>query len=206
MPTNKEIIETAYGNFAKGDVPAVLAAMDPKIEWTEAVGMAAVHGTLVGTQAIVDGVFMRLGEIGDNFSLDVTSWSPRATPWWHSARTPGAARARASLPRQTWPTCGPSTAGRSLESSSTSTLPKERYLIVLILGRACVSGHQRSRTVEQLPRDVQMSGMPRRLFDHVQHDPTNVRRLVATQPVPARSGAESGVVASTASDCAHWSR
>src|ERR1035441_7897848 len=72
MPTNKEIIEAAYASFAVGDVPAVLAVMDPKIEWTEAEGWPLYDGTFVGPQAIVDGVFMRLGEIGDNFSLDVT--------------------------------------------------------------------------------------------------------------------------------------
>ena len=38
MPTNKEIVEALYASFAKGDVPAVLAGMDPKIEWTEAEG------------------------------------------------------------------------------------------------------------------------------------------------------------------------
>ena len=69
MATNKEIIEAAYASFSKGDVPAVLAVMDPKIEWTEAEGFPIYSGTLVGPQAIVDGVFMRLGEIGDNFSV-----------------------------------------------------------------------------------------------------------------------------------------
>ena len=69
---NKEIIEAIYASFAKGDVPAVLAFMDPKIEWTVAEGWPLYSGTLVGPQAIVDGVFMRLGEIGDNFSLNIT--------------------------------------------------------------------------------------------------------------------------------------
>jgi ketosteroid isomerase-like protein len=69
MATNKEIIEAAYASFAKGDVPAVLAVMDPKIEWTEAEGFPLYAGTLVGPQAVVDGVFMRLGEVGDNFSV-----------------------------------------------------------------------------------------------------------------------------------------
>jgi ketosteroid isomerase-like protein len=72
MPTNKEIIAAAYGSFAKGDVPAVLATMDPAIEWSEAEGWPLYNGTFVGPQAIVDGVFMRLGEIGDNFSVNVT--------------------------------------------------------------------------------------------------------------------------------------
>ena len=69
MTTNKEIIAALYASFAKGDVPTVLAAMDPKIEWTEAEGWPLYSGTLVGPQAVVEGVFMRLGEIGDNFSV-----------------------------------------------------------------------------------------------------------------------------------------
>ncbi len=71
MPTNKEIIEAAYGSFSTGDVPAVLAAMDPQIEWTEAEGWPLYDGTFVGPEAIVNGVFMRVGEIGDNFSVSV---------------------------------------------------------------------------------------------------------------------------------------
>ena len=71
MPTNKEIVETAYASFAVGDVPSVLAIMDPQIEWTEAEGWPLYNGTFVGPQAIVEGVFMRLGEIGDNFSVNV---------------------------------------------------------------------------------------------------------------------------------------
>ena len=71
MPTNKEIMESAYASFALGDVPTVLALMDPNIEWREAEGWPLYNGTFVGPQAIVDGVFMRLGEIGDNFSVNV---------------------------------------------------------------------------------------------------------------------------------------
>ena len=71
MPTNKEIVNAAYARFAVGDVPSVLAVMDPKTEWTEAEGWPLYNGTFVGPQAIVDGVFMRLGEIGDNFSVNV---------------------------------------------------------------------------------------------------------------------------------------
>jgi hypothetical protein len=71
VPTNKEIMEATYASFATGDVPAVLGVMDPKIEWTEAEGWPLYDGTFVGPQAIVDGVFMRLGEIGDNFSVNI---------------------------------------------------------------------------------------------------------------------------------------
>jgi len=30
MPTNKEIVAAVYTSFSEGDVPAVLAVMDPK--------------------------------------------------------------------------------------------------------------------------------------------------------------------------------
>jgi ketosteroid isomerase-like protein len=71
MPTNKQIIQDAYRAFAEGDVPKVLGLMDDKIEWTEAEGVP-LHGTYVGPPAVVDGVFMRLGEIGDEFTVTPT--------------------------------------------------------------------------------------------------------------------------------------
>jgi uncharacterized protein len=71
MPTNKQIIQGAYQAFAQGDVPRVLALMDDKIEWTEAAGFP-LHGTYVGPQAVVEGVFMRLGEIGNEFTVTPT--------------------------------------------------------------------------------------------------------------------------------------
>ena len=67
MATNKEIIESLYASFAQGDVPAVLGAMDENIEWTEADGFP-LAGTYVGPQAVLEGVFMRLGEVGDEFA------------------------------------------------------------------------------------------------------------------------------------------
>jgi len=68
MGTNKEIIESAYASFAKGDVPAALGAMADDIRWTEADGFP-LAGTYVGPQAVLEGVFMRLGEIGDEFAV-----------------------------------------------------------------------------------------------------------------------------------------
>jgi ketosteroid isomerase-like protein len=71
MGTNKQMIRDAYQAFAVGDVPKVLALMDDKIEWTEAEGFP-LHGTYVGPQAVVEGVFMRLGEIGAEFTVTPT--------------------------------------------------------------------------------------------------------------------------------------
>jgi len=68
MATNKEIVENAYASFAIGDVPAALAAMADDIQWTEADGFP-LAGTYVGPQAVLEGVFMRLAEIGDDFAV-----------------------------------------------------------------------------------------------------------------------------------------
>src|SRR5262249_62112584 len=66
--TNKDIIEQAYASFAAGDVPAALAAFADDIQWTEPDGYP-IAGTFVGPQGVLEGVFMRLAEIGDHFSV-----------------------------------------------------------------------------------------------------------------------------------------
>ena len=52
---------------AKGDVPGVLGIMDPGIEWTEAEGFP-LGGTYHGPQAVLEGVFMRLGSDFDGYA------------------------------------------------------------------------------------------------------------------------------------------
>jgi hypothetical protein len=67
---NKEIIRALYENFATGDVAAVTAAFADDIAWTEADGFP-LAGTYIGPQAVVENVFMRLGELGDNWGVVV---------------------------------------------------------------------------------------------------------------------------------------
>lgn len=68
MATNKEIVEGIYTKLAQGDVPGVLGAMAEDIQWVEAEG-SPLPGTFVGPQAVLEGVLMRLGEIGDEFAV-----------------------------------------------------------------------------------------------------------------------------------------
>lgn len=68
MASNKEIVESLYGYFAVGDIPGALSLMSDDVEWTEADGFP-LAGTFVGPQAVLDGVFMRLGEIGDHWGV-----------------------------------------------------------------------------------------------------------------------------------------
>lgn len=68
--SNKEIIEGLYRSFASGDVEAVTASFADGIAWTEADGFP-LAGTYVGPQAVVENVFMRLGEFSDNWGVCV---------------------------------------------------------------------------------------------------------------------------------------
>ena len=62
-----ETAKTLYAAFAKGDVPTVLGGLAPNVCWTEAEG-GPYGGTYVGPQAVLEGVFMKLGGEWDGFS------------------------------------------------------------------------------------------------------------------------------------------
>ncbi|MDJ0910691.1 MAG: nuclear transport factor 2 family protein [Woeseiaceae bacterium] len=66
--TNKEIIQGLYDSFATGDIAAVTAVFADDISWTEADGFP-LAGTYIGPQAVVEGVFMRLGDFSDNWGV-----------------------------------------------------------------------------------------------------------------------------------------
>ena len=64
---NGEIIKGLYDDFATGNVPGVLGAMDANISWTEAEGFMYA-GTYVGPNTILGGVFMKLATEWEGFS------------------------------------------------------------------------------------------------------------------------------------------
>jgi uncharacterized protein len=67
MATNSEIIRAVYAAFARGDIPAVLGALDTSVTWTEAEGFP-YGGTYSGPEAVLQNVFMRLGTEWEGFS------------------------------------------------------------------------------------------------------------------------------------------
>ena len=67
MSSNADTISNLYAAFAKGDVPTVLGAFAPDIRWTEADGFPYA-GTYVGPDAVLTGVFMRLGTEWDGYA------------------------------------------------------------------------------------------------------------------------------------------
>ena len=65
---NVETIEELYASFAKGDVPAVLGAMDAHIRWTEAEGFI-YGGEYTGPDAILQNVFMKFATEWEGFTV-----------------------------------------------------------------------------------------------------------------------------------------
>ena len=69
---NVALVEGIYRSFAAGDVPAVLGAMSPDIEWNEAENFPYADGNpYVGPDAVVKGVFARLGGDWEDFAVAV---------------------------------------------------------------------------------------------------------------------------------------
>lgn len=65
-----EIVQYIYSAFAKGDVPAVLQNFDPKIVWNEAENFPYADGNpYIGPQAVIDGVFARIGTEWEYWNL-----------------------------------------------------------------------------------------------------------------------------------------
>jgi ketosteroid isomerase-like protein len=69
--SNVDLLEQLYGAFARGDIPTVLAAMDPQIEWTSAEG-SPYRGTFIGPDAVLTNIFARMGSEWDDFRVEPT--------------------------------------------------------------------------------------------------------------------------------------
>ncbi len=67
MATSLETIRAVYAAFARGDIPAVLGALDASVKWTEAEGFP-YGGTYSGPEAVLQNVFMKLGTEWEGFS------------------------------------------------------------------------------------------------------------------------------------------
>ena len=69
--SNVQLVQDLYDAFGRGDIPTVLGAMDPDIEWYEAEGNPykpdgkAWHGP----DAVLNNLFMKLGTEFDGFTV-----------------------------------------------------------------------------------------------------------------------------------------
>src|SRR5688572_18264659 len=59
--SNVPLVRGLYDSFGRGDVPAVLAALDSAVEWRAADGMIyADKSPYIGRDAVAQGVFQRI--------------------------------------------------------------------------------------------------------------------------------------------------
>jgi uncharacterized protein len=67
--SNVDLIRAIYGAFEAGDVPGVVARMAPDMVWNEAENFPYADGNpYEGPEAILGGVFARLGSEWDGFA------------------------------------------------------------------------------------------------------------------------------------------
>ncbi|MFX0555543.1 nuclear transport factor 2 family protein [Maribacter sp. CXY002] len=68
---NRNIVHTMYQSFSKGDIPSVLASLDPNVVWMEAEGNAYADGNpYKGPDAVLKGIFSRIGDDYEFFTLE----------------------------------------------------------------------------------------------------------------------------------------
>jgi hypothetical protein len=67
MAQQSDLVRNLYDAFARGDIPTVLGALAPDATWTESEG-GPYGGTYRGADAILKGVFMKLGGEWDGFA------------------------------------------------------------------------------------------------------------------------------------------
>ncbi|HTQ02534.1 MAG TPA: nuclear transport factor 2 family protein [Polyangiaceae bacterium] len=67
---NVEFVTGVYAAFGTGDIPKVLGAMHPDIQWTETAGYE-YGGVYRGPQAVVENVFAKIPADFESFSIDI---------------------------------------------------------------------------------------------------------------------------------------
>jgi len=67
---NAQLVEGIYDSFAMGDVPAILAVLDPEVEWSFAESHPFNPGRpLVGPDEVVQKAFGRIAAETENFTV-----------------------------------------------------------------------------------------------------------------------------------------
>ncbi len=70
---NLELAKEIYAAFGRGDIPTVLAAFHPEIQWRQAEGnLYQPDGSAwIGPQAVLEKLFMRIGAEWDGFTITI---------------------------------------------------------------------------------------------------------------------------------------
>jgi ketosteroid isomerase-like protein len=73
MMSNVQFAKDMYSAFARGDIPAVLAGLDPEVHWRQAEGhpYQPDGAAWIGPQAVLEKLFMRIGAEWEGFTVTV---------------------------------------------------------------------------------------------------------------------------------------
>ena len=73
---NVKILKGVYEAFGRGDIPSVLGAMSPDVHWYEAEGnpYRPSGEAWVGPDAVLNNLFMKLGEDWEDFTVHQKSF------------------------------------------------------------------------------------------------------------------------------------
>lgn len=67
---NALVVQGMYAAFANGDIPTIIGALDPQVEWWEAENFIYDDGNpYVGPDAVLNGVFMRIIADWEGFAV-----------------------------------------------------------------------------------------------------------------------------------------
>ena len=67
---NVNVVKSMYAAFATGNIPVVIGALDSEVKWWEAENFIyADHNPYEGPDAVLEGVFMRLGNDWEGFEV-----------------------------------------------------------------------------------------------------------------------------------------
>ena len=67
---NVNVVRGMYQAFATGEIPTIIAALDPQVDWWEAENFIyADKNPYVGPNAVLEGVFMRIAQDWDGFAV-----------------------------------------------------------------------------------------------------------------------------------------
>ena len=67
---NVNVVRAMYDAFATGNIPVIIAALDPLVEWWEAENFIyADKNPYVGPSAVLEGVFARIGNEWEGFAV-----------------------------------------------------------------------------------------------------------------------------------------
>jgi uncharacterized protein (TIGR02246 family) len=79
-PDNVSVAKMMYDAFANGDIPGVLAGLDENVVWNEAENFIYADGNpYVGHDAVVNGVFARIGNEWEYWNLEEMEFNEAGT-------------------------------------------------------------------------------------------------------------------------------